>query len=66
MLLFDYFQHFYLLELLVLACFLISSGLKVKNYLKINILIIKTYEISYKMGIESLQIKNKYYYLWMI
>ena len=36
----------------------------VKNYLKINILIIKNYESNYKMDIESLQIKNKYYYLW--
>ena len=37
----DYFQYFYLLELFVFVCLLNSSGLKVKNYLKINILIIK-------------------------
>ena len=37
----DYFQYFYLLELFVFACLLILSGLKVKNSLKINILIIK-------------------------
>ena len=41
----------------VFVCSLILSGLKIKNYLKINMLI-----ISYKMDIESLQIKNKYYY----
>ena len=34
---------------------LFLSGLKVKNYSKINILIIKNYEINYKMDIESLQ-----------
>ena len=39
-LLLDYFQYFYL-ELFVFACLLILSGLKVKNYSKINILIIK-------------------------
>ena len=43
---------------------LISSGLKLRNYSKIDILIIKNYEINYKMCIEPLQIKNKYYYLW--
>ena len=37
----DYFQYFYLLELFAFACLLILSGLKVKNYSKINILIIK-------------------------
>ena len=37
----DYFQYFYLLELFVFACLLILSGLKVKNYSKINRLIIK-------------------------
>ena len=41
----DYFQCFYLLDLFVFAYLLISSGLKVKNYLKtnlkINMLIIK-------------------------
>ena len=45
------------------ACLLILGGLKVRNYSKINMLIIKNYEISYKMDIESLQTKNKYYYL---
>ena len=35
----------YLLELFVFACLLILSGLKVKNYLKINMLIIKMYNI---------------------
>ena len=37
----NYFQYFYLLELLVFVYLLTLSGLKVKNYLKINILIIK-------------------------
>ena len=41
----------------VFVCSLILSGLKIKNYLKINILI-----INYKMDIEPLQIKSKYYY----
>ena len=36
-----YFQYFYLLELLAFAYSLILSGLKVKNYFKKNILIIK-------------------------
>ena len=36
----DYFQYCYL-ELFVFARLLISSGLKVKKYSKINILIIK-------------------------
>ena len=49
-----YFQYFYL-ELFVFACLLISSGLKVKNYLKINILIIE----HIKMDIKSLEIKTK-------
>ena len=40
-LLLDYFQYFYLLELFVFACLLNLSGLKVKNYFKKNILIIK-------------------------
>ena len=52
------FQYFYLLELFVFAYSLILSGLKVKNCLKINILIIKNYEINYKMDIEPLQTKN--------
>ena len=51
-----YFQWLYLLGLFVFACLLILSGLKIKNYLKINMLI-----INYKMDTESLQIKNKYY-----
>ena len=49
----DYFYT----QSFVFVCSLILSGLKLKNYLKINMLI-----ISYKMDIESLQIKNKYYY----
>ena len=36
-----YFQWLYLLELFLFACLLILGGLKVKNYLKINMLIIK-------------------------
>ena len=36
-----YFQWLYLLELFVFACLLILGGLKVKNYLKINMLIIE-------------------------
>ena len=40
-----YFQWLCLLELFVFACLLILSGLKVKNYLKINMLIIKTFNI---------------------
>ena len=40
-----YFQWLYLLELFVFACLLILSGLKVKNYLKINMPIIKMYNI---------------------
>ena len=39
MFLFVYFQYFYLLELFVFACLLILSGLKVKNYLKIILII---------------------------
>ena len=46
-----YFQWLYLLYLFVFACLLILSGLKVKNYLKINMLIIK-------MAAKSLKIKN--------
>ena len=56
-----YFQYFYLLELFVFACLLILSGLKVKNYFK-NILIIK----NIKMDINSLEIKNKIYMIWII
>ena len=56
----DYFQYFYSLELFVLACLLISSGLKVKNYLKINVLIIE----HIKMDIKSLEIKTKTIYNW--
>ena len=40
-----YFQYFCLSELLVFAYSLILSGLKVKNYLKENILIIKNYKM---------------------
>ena len=43
MFLLDYFKCFYLLELFVFAFLFILSGLKVKNYSKINILIIKNY-----------------------
>ena len=52
MFLLDYFysQSFFC------VCSPILSGLKIKNYLKINMLI-----INYKVDIESLQIKNKYY-----
>ena len=57
-----YLQYFYLLELFVFVCLLMLSGLKVRNYSKIKILIIKNYEIHYKMDIEPLQIKSKYYY----
>ena len=64
MFLLDYFQYFYLLELFALVYLFILNGLKVKNYLKINILSIKNYESNYKMDMESLQIKNKYHYLW--
>ena len=53
MFLLDYFYS----QSFVFVCSLILSGLKIKNYLKINMLI-----ISYKMDIESLQIINKYYY----
>ena len=53
MFLLDYFCS----QSFVFVCSLILSGLKIKNYLKINILI-----INYKIDIESLQIKNKYYY----
>ena len=56
----DYFQYFYLLELFVFACLLISNGLKVKSYFKKNILIIE----HIKMDIKSLEIKNKTSYDW--
>ena len=55
-----YFQWLYLLELFVFACLLILSGLKVKNYLKINMLIIKYIN----MEIEQLKIKTKFNYNW--
>ena len=42
-----------------LCVYLFSIALKVKNYLKINMMI-----SNYKMDMESLQIKNKYYYYW--
>ena len=51
------------LFLLAIICFcvcsLILSGLKIKNYLKINMPL-----INYKMDRKPLQIKNKYYYDW--
>ena len=53
MFLLDYFCS----QSFIFVCSLILSGLKIKNYLKINMLI-----INYKMDIEPLQIKNKYYY----
>ena len=56
----DYFQYFYLLELFVFACLLILSGLKIKNYLKKNVLIIE----HIKMDIKSLEIKAKTNYNW--
>ena len=59
-----HFQYFYLSELLAFAYSLILSGLKVKKYLKINILIIKNYSSNYKMNIESLKMKTKSNYNW--
>ena len=59
MFLLDYLLY-YLLEPFVFVYLLILSGLNVKNYLKINILII---EIT-KMVIKSLKIKNQSYYFW--
>ena len=56
MFLLDYFLY---LWSFAFACLFILNALKIKNYLKINILI-----INYKMDIEPLQIKNKYYYDW--
>ena len=56
----DYFQYFYLLELFVFVCLLILSGLKVKHYFKINVLIIEYI----KINIKSLEIKNKTNYNW--
>ena len=55
-----YFQYFYLLELFAFACLLILSGLKEKNYSKINIL--KILYTLIKMVIKSLKIKNQSYY----
>ena len=60
MFLLDYFQYFYLLELFVLSYLLILSGLKVKNYSKINMLIIE----HIKMDIKSLEMKTKTNYNW--
>ena len=66
----DYFQYFYLLELFAFVCFLISSGLKVKNYSKTNILIIErtskalVSQTLIKMDIKSLKIKTKTNYNW--
>ena len=59
MFLLDYFQYFYLLELFALAYLFILSGLKAKNYLKINMLMALI-----KMVIKSLKIKNQSYYYW--
>ena len=50
--------------MLVFAYSLILSGLKVKNYLKINILTIKKNSSNYKIVIESLKIKTKSNYNW--
>ena len=55
-----YFQRLYLLELFVFACLLIFSGLKVKNHLKINMLIIEYIN----MDIEKLKIKTPDNYNW--
>ena len=52
------------MELLVFVYLLILSGLKVKNYLKINILIIKNYSSNYKMNIESLKKRKQTNYNW--
>ena len=66
----DYFQYFDLLEFFGFACLLISSGLKVKNYLKINIMIIEhtckalVSATFIKMDIKSLKIKIKTSYNW--
>ena len=50
-----------------IVCFCIFAyfkWIKGKNYLKINILIIKNYSSKYKMVIESLKIKTKSNYNW--
>ena len=54
------------MDLFVFAYLLISSGLKAKNCLKINILIIKNYSSNCKMVIKSLKqkIKTKTNYNW--
>ena len=54
------FSVAYLLESFVFACLLILSGLKVKNYLKINMLIIEYIN----MDIEQLKIKTSDNYNW--
>ena len=46
-----------LIGVICFLCLFILNALKIKNYLKINMLI-----INYKVDIEPLQIKNKYYY----
>ena len=51
------FIGLFLLAIICFLCSLILSCLKIKNYLKIYMLI-----INYKIDIESLQMKNKYYY----
>ena len=58
----DYFQYFYLLELFVFLYLLILSGSKVKNYLKINILITEHKKNGYKV-IRN-KTKNNYNYNW--
>ena len=55
-----YFQWLYLLELFVFACLPILGGLKVKNYLRINMLIIEYI----KMDMEPLKIKTQANYNW--
>ena len=58
---------FSVLLLVGVVCFCVFTyfkWFKVNSYLKINILIIKNYESNYKMNIDSLQIKNKCYYIW--
>ena len=57
----DYFQYFYLLELFVYACLLISSGLKIKKILTTK------QKIKKYLLIKSLKIKNQScYYLYDI
>ena len=56
---------FLVLLLVGIVCFCVLAyfkWFKGKKLFKKNILIIKNYKSNYKMDIESLQIKNKYYY----